>query len=223
MKLFAKTEVISGKEKQVLFDEDFCNAIYAQEPSTASIWKDDPNHDLHEYHYFKIKDDIRVKSKDELKKKTGMEMPYSMDFIYDDEGFIKYVSTNTSCYNTSYRDTEQLILKFANRVSVDEAYECHKKLIADYIKCQEGQQEKWKKEMEEERIKLQKLYDSQKNNPSYFPGVNGYFVHNDNEGKNLEKERYTLLQIKGFYQKLKTLDPNVVKNIVFTEELYHIF
>lgn len=215
MKLFAKTEIISGKEKQELFDEDFCNAIYAQEPSTASIWKDDPNYDLHEYHYFKIKDDIRVKSKEELKKKIGIEIPYSIDFIYDDEGFIKYASTNTSCYNTSYRDTEQLILKFANRMSVDEAHECHKKLIADYIKHQEEQHAKWKKEMEEERIKLQKLYESQKNNPSYFPGVNGYFVHNDNEGKNLEKERYTLLQIKEFYKKLKTLDSSVVKEMCF--------
>ncbi len=215
MKLFAKTEIISGKEKQELFDEDFCNAIYAQEPSTASIWKDDPNYDLHEYHYFKIKDDIRVKSKEELKKKTGIEIPYSIDFIYDDEGFIKYASTNTSCYNTSYRDTEQLILKFANRMSVEEAHECQKKLIVDYIKHQEEQHTKWKKEMEEERIKLQKLYESQKNNPSYFPGVNGYFVHNDNEEKNLEKERYTLLQIKDFYKKLKTLDPSVVKEMCF--------
>ncbi len=36
IKLFAKTEVISGKEKQNLFDEDFSNAIYVQEPITAS-------------------------------------------------------------------------------------------------------------------------------------------------------------------------------------------
>lgn len=214
IKLFAKTVVISDKEKQELFDEDFSNAIYVQEPSTASIYKDDPNYGLHEYHYFKIKDDIKVKSKDELKKKTGIEIPYSIDFIYDDEGFIKYAFTNTSCSNTSYRDTEQLILKFANRISVDEAHECHKKLITDYIKCQEEQHAKWEKEMKEKIIKSQKLYESQKNNPSYFPGVNGYFVHN-NEGKNLEKERYTLLQIKEFYKKLKTLDPCVVKEMCF--------
>lgn len=215
IKFFARTEVISGKEKQELFDEDFSNAIYAQEPSTASIWTDDPNHDLHEYHYFKIKDGIRVKSRDELENKTGIEIPYSIDFIYDDEGFIKYASTNTSYYDTSYRDTEQLILKFANRMSVDEAYECHKKLIADYIKHEEEQLAKWKKETEKKNEELQKLYESQKNNPLYFPGVNGYFVHNDNESKNLEKERYTLLQIKEFYQKLKTLDPSVVKEMCF--------
>lgn len=215
MRLFAKTEIISGKEKQKLFDEDFSNAIYAQEPSTALIWKDDPNHDLREYHYFKIKDGIRVKTKDELEKTVGIDIPYSVHLISDDEGVTKYASTDTSCDDTSYRDTEQLILKFANRISVDEAYECHKKLIADYIKQQELQCEKWKKEMEEERIELQKLYESKKNNPSYFPGVNGYFVHNDNESKNLEKEKYTLLQIKEFYQKLKTLNPDIVKEMCF--------
>ena len=196
-------------------DEDFSNAIYAQEPSTALIWKDDPNHDLREYHYFKIKDGIRVKTKDELEKTVGIDIPYSVHLISDDEGVTKYASTDTSCDDTSYRDTEQLILKFANRISVDEAYECHKKLIADYIKQQELQCEKWKKEMEEERIELQKLYESKKNNPSYFPGVNGHFVHNDNESKNLEKEKYTLLQIKEFYQKLKTLNPDIVKEMCF--------
>lgn len=215
MRLFAKTEIISGKEKQELFDEDFSNAIYAQEPSTASIWKDNPNYDLHEYHYFKLKDDIHVKTKHELENIIGIKIPYDVNLICDDEGAIKYVSTNTSYHNTSYRDTEQLILKFANKISVDEAYECHKKLIADYIKHQELQLEKWKKVKEEERTKLQKLYESNKNNPSYFPGVNGHFVHNDNESKNLGKEKYTLLQIKEFYQKLKTLDPDVVKEMCF--------
>lgn len=215
MKLFSRIEVISGKEKQELFDEDFSNAIYAQEPSTASIWDDDPNYDLHEYHYFKVKDDIWVKSKDELKKIIGIEIPYDIDFIYDDEGFMKYASTKTSNHNTSCRDTEQLILKFANRISVDEAYECHKKLIADYINQKEEQHAKWKEKMEKKNDELQRLYESQKNNPSYFPGVNGYFVHNDNEGKDIEKERYSLLQIKEFYQKLKTLDPSVVKEMCF--------
>ncbi len=215
LKLFAKTEVISGIEKQKLFDEDFSNAIYAQEPSTASIWKDDPNHDLQEYHYFKIKEDIRVKSKDELEKKTGIEIPYSIEFLYDDEGFIKYASTNDNCYDNSCRELEQLLLNFADRMSVDEAYECHKKLIADYMKKQEEEQEKFQKEMEDERIKIQKLYESQKNNPTYFPGVNGYFVHNDNERSNRTKERHTLSQIKEFYQKLKTLDPSVVKEMCF--------
>ena len=170
---------------------------------------------MHEYHYFKIKDDILVKSENELKKKIGVELPYGIDFIYDDEGFIKYAFTKTSCRNTSYRDIEQLILKFANRMRVDEAYECHKKQIADYIKQREEQHAKWEKETEKKNAELQKLYESQKNNPSYFPGVNGYFVHNDNEDKNLEKERYSLLQIKEFYQKLKTLDPSVVKEMCF--------
>lgn len=215
MNLFAKTEVITDKEKQELFDEDFSNAIYAQDALTASIWKDDPNYDLHEYHYFKIKDDISVKTKEELENRVGFKLPYDVDFIYDDKGFIKCVFTKTGLYNTSYRDNEQLILTFANRMSVDEASACHKKLIDNYLKQQEEQDAKLKKEMEEKNIKLKNLYESKRNNPSYFPGVNGYFVHNDNESKNLEKERYTLEQIKEFYQKLKTLDPSVVKEMCF--------
>lgn len=210
MKLFARAKIISGKEKQKLFDEDFYNAIYAQEPRTAYTWEAiNPNYNLVEYHYFKIKDNIRVKSEDELKKKTRIGVPNSINFIYDDDGFIKYVS----CY--SCRDIEQLILKFANRISADEASECHKKLVVDYIKHEEEQLERWEKEREEERVKLHKLYESQKNNPFYFPGVNGYFIHNDNRHKNSEKEKYTLLEIKKFYQKLKTLDPNVVKEMCF--------
>ena len=106
-------------------------------------------------------------------------------------------------------------MTFANRLPNDEAYECHKKLINNYLKQQEEEHIKWEKEMKEKNIKLQKLYESEKNNPSYFPGVNGYFVHNDNESKNLEKERYTLDQIKEFYQNLKTLDPSVVKEMCF--------
>lgn len=215
MKLFTKTEVITGKEKQELFDEDFSNAIYAQDTITAYIWKDDPNYDLHEYHYFKMKDDILVKTKEELKNKVGIEIPYGVDFICDDKGIIKYVFTETSLSKTSYRDNEQLILTFANRLPIDEAYECHKKLINNYLKQQEEEHIKWEKEMKEKNIKLQKLYESEKNNPSYFPGVNGYFVHNDNESKNIEKERYTLDQIKEFYQNLKTLDPSVVKEMCF--------
>lgn len=215
IKLFAKTEVISDKEKQELFDEDFSNAIYVQEPSTASIWKNDPNYNLHEYHYFKIRDDIQVKTKDELKKKVGINIPYSVNFICDDEGFIKWVSTDTSCNDTSYRDMEQLILKFANRISIEEAFECHKELISNYINQQEIQHIKWKNELEKKNIQLQKLYESKKNDPSYFPGTNGYFVHNDNESNKLKKERYTLFQIKEFYQKLKTLDPDVVKEMCF--------
>ncbi len=69
--------------------------------------------------------------------------------------------------------------------------------------------------MEIKSLKLQELYESKKNNPSYFPGTNGYFVHNDNESSKLEKEGYTLLQIKEFYQKLKTLNPDIVKEMCF--------
>lgn len=215
IKFFTKTEVISDKEKQQLFDEDFSNAIYAQNPSTASIWRDDPNYDLHEYHYFKIKGDIQVKARSELKKMFGIELPYSVNFMCDEEGFIKWISTDTSCDHSSHRDTEQLILQFADRLSVDDAHECHRKLIADYIKQREEQYIKLTEKMEKQRIELQGLYESKKNNPLYFPGVNGYFVHNDNESKRSEKEKYTLSQIKEFYQKLKTLNPDVVKELCF--------
>lgn len=215
LKLFARTEVITNQEKQNLFTEDFSNAIYAQDPITASTFKDDPNHDLHEYHYFKIKSDLKVKTRDELNKKVGTQIPYGVNFVCDEKGFIKWFSTDTSDISTSNREVEQFILKFADRISVDEAYECHKKVVNDYKKEQEEQLEKFQKQMEKENRKLQKLYESNKNNPSYFPGMNGYFVHNANESKNLEKQSYTLLQIKEFYQKLKTLDPDIVKELCF--------
>lgn len=213
IKLFAKTEVIKGKEKQELFDEDFSNAIRAQEPHTASHGEDDIDYDLREYHYFKMKEDIKVKTKDELKEKFGIEIPIDVNFICDDDGFIKWVYTETGYSETSYRDTEQVILKFSDRISVDEAHECHKRLVVSYRKQQEELQREWKNKCEKENEKLQKLYDAKKNDPSYFPGTNGCFVHNDS--KNMEKEKYTLSQVKEFYQKLKTLSPDIVKEMCF--------
>lgn len=208
MKLLENTEVIFGKEKQEMFDEDFSNAIYAQRPSTAFIYKDSLNLDLEEFHYFKINDDIHVKKIDELEQKTGDYLSF-LKFIYDDEGFIKYVY-----FEGDYRDKEQLVLKFAHRMPSDEAYECHQKIVEVYIKKEEEEREKLEKKKMKEEQELEELYQIQKNNPYYFPGSNGNFVHNDDE-INDKEESYTLEQIKEFYQKLKTLDPNVVKEMCF--------
>lgn len=208
IKFLANTEIISGKEKQEMFDEDFSNAIYAQRPSIAYFYKDDPNSDLEEFHYFKINDDIRIKKIEKLEEKTGNYLSF-LKPIYDNEGFIKYVYIDGN-----YRDKEQLVLKFAHRIPSSEAYKLHQKVIEDYIKEEEKEIEEIEKKRIKEEQELEELYKIQKDNPLYFPGNNGNFVHNENESDDKE-ESYTLEQIKKFYQKLKTLDSDIVKEMCF--------
>ncbi len=215
MKFFAKTEVISGEEKEKLFEEDFSNAIYAQAPGTATLWKDNPNYDLQEYHYFKLKEGIKVKTKEELKKLVGGHLFYDLNFIADENGYIEYVSYSTSGSNSSSRDIEQMILNFADRISKEEALKSHKKAIEDYIREREIESAKWRQGQKEEELQLQKLYEKKKNDPLCFPGVNGYFTHNSKENSKVENEIYSLEQIKEFYQKLGTLDPRIVQEMCF--------
>lgn len=203
--------MITGKEKEQLFVEDFSNAIYAQQPITASYWEDDPTRDLCEYHYFKLNDGIKVRNSEELNLDS---ISYDMDFVYDNNGFIQYVSTNTSEIDTSYRSTEQEILEFAHRISVEEARKCHAKVIADYVERERASYQTILEETRKENMQLQKLYELKKDDPSYFPGVHGIFVHNDGKQENYQTE-YTLSQVQQFYRTLACLDSTVVREMCF--------
>ncbi len=213
MKTFAKTEVITGKEKEELFKEDFSNAIYAQVPYMVDIWDNDPTRNINEYHYFKIMDEIKVQTKQELTELIKEDIHYSIDFIKDEEGYLRYAVTNASDISTSYRDIEQEILEYATRMTKEEATECHNKQIEYWIKEKRMESAQWEKEEAERQKKLKELYSANKNNPAYFPGVNGAFIHNDN--KNTKKEKYTLAQMKEFYQNLKKLEPSIVQEMCF--------
>ena len=114
MKFFAKTEVISGKEKGQLFEEDFSNAIYAQAPATAVMYQDDPDYASWEYHYFKLKEGLKVKTKEELEKLIDDHLPLGFNFMMDENGYIEYISYSTNDSINSSRAVEQAILNFAD-------------------------------------------------------------------------------------------------------------
>lgn len=213
MKFLARTEVITGEEKERLFQEDFSNAIYAQDNITASVFEDDPEHDLHEFHYFKVHDSILAKTRKELSDLVQIDLPYFLEYLYDREGFIKYVYTDTSDLSSSSRIVEQIVLEFADRISVEEARLCHQKMIDAYLEKQRIESLRLEEKMRQENEQLQKLYEEKKNDPCYFPGKNGCFVHYEKDS--IHEEAYSLNQIKEFYQNLKTLDPSVVQEMCF--------
>ena len=197
LKLLETMELIKGEEKQRLFDEDFSNAIYAKDNLIDSVAG------LNEYHYFKIKDGIKVKSMDELKSFPW----YTNDFIKDTDGYIQYLFTKSITYSTPSREVEQAILIFADRVSKEEAARIHQ----CYLERKQEENNKRNEEINRrylERLnQLQTLYEEQKYS-DLFPGIGGHF-HGAPEGD------YSLTEIKNFYKRLSELNSDIVKEMIF--------
>ena len=210
--LFSRTEIITDEEKQQLFQEDFSNAIFVNSIEDSYYpaigFKK-------EHHYFKIRDNIKVKTSEELEKYLGVNYSSSyVDYVKDNDGFISHICSHTGINEYHDRDIEQNILKIADRISSEEALIIHKKACSDYIKKRKEEDEIILKKFKEEQKALEKQYQKVKNNPEMFPGVNGDFIHVD-KSKNIEEQKYTLDQVKNFYKKLKTLDSEIVKHICF--------
>ena len=210
-KILAKTKVIVGEEKEKLFQDDFSNAINVEAV-------DDYGLDIaKEHHYFQMKDNIKVKTYDEIIKLLGMDINIDVisnfNVISNEQGFITHICTVTSDYDSSDREMEQKILKIADRISSEESMKIHKKACLDYVERQNAEQAKIMEKYERQQKKLDDMYQTQKNNPEMFPGVNGDFVHIDKES--ITKKKYTLKQIQEFYQNLKNLDSEIVKHICF--------
>lgn len=209
LKIFAKTEIIVGEEKEKLFQDDFSNAINVQAVNDYGS-----SFSKKEHHYFKMKDNIKVKNDDEVKNLLGMSyLSGGINVVRNEQGFITHIYTATNNYDSSDRETEQIILKIADRISYDESMEIHKKACLDYLEIQNAKKARFREEYERKQKKLDDIYQTKKNNPEMFPGVNGDFVHIDKVY--ITKKKHTLKQIQEFYQNLKTLDPEIIKHICF--------
>lgn len=196
LKIFAKTEVIVGEEKDKLFNEDFSNAIYIVEVENSTLDYSSKK----EHHYFKVKEDIKVKTKDELATLLKvLYLDYNKNIVKDKQGFITHLSIVTNNLENSDRNMEQLILKVADKVSRKEALEIHKKACLEHARKKKQEEDAMMKKWEEQERKLDISYQKIKDNPEIFPGVNGYFMHVNKE-KEKFKSRYTLEQIKMFYK-----------------------
>lgn len=212
LKMLRKTEIIVGEEKERLFQDDFRNAINVQSADDYAFSLDYPK----EHHYFKMKSNVKVKNDDELAKLLDMSYLSSVDFnvVRDKSGFITHICTIASSFDNSNRKNEQILLKVADKISSAEALEIHKKACLDYLERQNIKDAKFREEYERKQKKLDDVYQTKKNNPEIFPGVNGNFVHVNKEDS-INKKRHNLKQIQEFYQKLKTLDAEIVKHICF--------
>ena len=210
LKIFAKTEVIVGEEKEKLFQDDFSNAIHVRAVN------DNYKYSLtKEHHYFKMKENIKVKTDKEVEKLLGMSPLSSIDTnaIRNEQGFITHICTITSNYDSSDREIEQKILKIADRISTNESMEIHKKACLDYEEKQKADFARFEVEYKRKQKQLDDMYQTKKNNPEMFPGVNGDFIHIDKDS--ITNKKHTLKQIQEFYQNLKTLDSEIVKHICF--------
>jgi len=221
LKILANSELIIGEEKEQLFNGDFSNAIWAQDESKSKIYGVDSMHDLDEFHYFILNDDIKIK--DEKSEKVlidGKEvnLPWAVGLYYDmdENGYLRVAHIRTWGDDNSNRDIEQYLLKFARRATREEAREYHDKRIAAYLKKSAEKDEQIHKEWIEEARILSEAYNHNKHNPNYFPGANGDFVHVlDDKAKEVKQPKYSLQQIKEFYQNLNRLNSDIVKEMCF--------
>lgn len=210
LKTFVKTEVIIGEEKEKLFKEDFSNAIKAVKIEDIIY----SHQTEEEQHFFKIKENIKTKSEKEIAELLGYYyLPVGSRVAKDDNGYITHIIISTSSFNSSNRRLEQDLLKIAERTSNIETLKVYKKECEKYALKRKLEDENLRKKFLEDERKLDEAYQEQKNNPKLFPGVNGDFIHVTKTDD--IKEKYSLNQIKEFYKRLLTLNPEILKYIYF--------
>lgn len=211
LKMFAHTEIITGEEKEKIFEDDFSNAIYAPIISDYCSFCDST-----EIHYFKLKNDIKVKLLKEIAPLVGEEILSDLDYgiIKDNSGYVTYIYTFLrGSYDNSWREREQLLLKIADRIPAEDAIKIHENARIEYKKMKEEENKAFLKKYEEREKKLEDDYQKVKNDPELFPGVNGNFMHKNTKLNG--KQKYSLKQIKEFYQNLKTINPELLEHTYF--------
>lgn len=209
LKVFTETEVIEGKEKEKLFQEDFSNAIFVPQISDAEY---SPSY-CQEHHYFKVKENIQVKTEKEVANLLGLSYLSNIEGVKDKQGFITHLCSVTPFDDNSDRFDEQLCLRIADRINGEEALEVHKQASLDYLKKQKEEMVKWQAKRAEEKRILDEKYQKIKDDYCLFPGIHGKFVHV--HGKEKTNQKYTLKEIKNFYQNLKNLDSEIVSHLCF--------
>jgi hypothetical protein len=225
LKIFFNVEIIAGEEKERLFNEDFSNAILAQDEICSITYANRPEENLKEYHYFILNEDINVKDKVELsflqrenvdfeKIYYGIDMGSTSD--NDENGYLKVVYISTSFIDSSNRNIEQEVLKIARPATIEEAKYYHNKRIEEYKKWDKKNNEEQERKRIESAKKVNDAYQNKKDDAAYFPGVNGEFVHVvDDKIKQIKDEKYSLEQIKAFYQNLISINSDILKEMCF--------
>ena len=115
---------------------------------------------------------------------------------------------------TDHDEENKSLLKICRRGTSEEAVE-----LSEYVfQVQEGYRKKFEEERRKKEEAKAKIYEANKSNPEYFPGVGGNYKQVLlEEGKKIIPEKeYSLAQIKSFYQTLLGFDDlsDEVKNSI---------
>lgn len=152
---------------------------------------------------------LRMEMKDFIRNLCGEESSSFFDVGIGDYNGKLFLFTELDRENKS-------LLNICRRATTKEASE-----LSMYVK---NVQDVYRKKFKEERRKIEeakaKIYEANKSNPEYFPGVGGNYKQILLEkGRKVVKEKeYSLAQIKNFYQTLLSFDglsDEVKSNIIF--------
>lgn len=216
LELFSKTELITGEEKQTLFEKNFKDTIFEVEKKYCTFH----NERKCEQRIYKIKDKYRFKEAKDLNcllERFYISTYNDNEIIRDKEGYITHIvySFKPDDNNFERLYEEESIEKIAERLSAEEALvvyqeECERIIDEDRKHWEQIAKEEKERE-QKERKQIKKAYESQKNNADIFPGTHGEFKHSDR--LNESNGKYTLEQIKEFFKKLSKLNPEIVKHM----------
>lgn len=203
--LLASSEVILAEEKEECFKQDFQNAFFANNGHLCS------SEEL--FRYYRINDDVNVSFLGDL----GTYDPTVVEKDEDDNLRIVYLNLDSYDDKQFKREAIVALNKVATEIPLEEAKQIHEaRLIREKEEYDEMMREFHEKEEKHER-ELEEAYKNNKDNSEIFPGAGGHFVqtYKDPYQEKKEPKRYTLAEIKEFFNKLKDINKNVLDYMYF--------
>lgn len=203
--LLASSEVILDEEKEECFKQDFQNAFFANNGHLCS------SEEL--FRYYRINDDVNVSFLGDL----GTYDPTVVEKDEDDNLRIVYLNLDSYDDKQFKREAIVALNKVATEIPLEEAKKIHEaRLIREKEEYDEMMREFHEKEEKHER-ELEEAYKNNKDNSEIFPGAGGHFVqtYKDPYQEKKEPKRYTLAEIKEFFNKLKDINKNVLDYMYF--------
>lgn len=197
--LLLNSRALVADEKLKYFEADFKNAFHASD----GIFDDG----YCIFRYYKINDDIKVED--------TISLPYIHlhDCSFDEEGYLRYVYLETFSSMDFRRLDEEFIHEFATEVPLQEAKTMHEERLKKKKAEKDAQMAEWMEKEKKKQEELNNLYQERKFDENIFPGANGNFVQN--VGLKRADDKKSLEEIREFYKKLKSINPDVLSKMYF--------
>lgn len=203
--LLASSEALLGEEKEECFKQDFQNTFFANNGHICS------SEEL--FRYYRINGDLNIQYFSDL----GTYSPTVVE--KDENGNYLVIYLNLDSYDDKQFKREDIVAlnKVATEIPLEEAKQIHEaRLIREKHEYDEMMHEFHEKEEQHEQ-ELTEAYENNKDNSEIFPGAGGHFVQTfkDPYQEKKEPKRYTLAEIKEFFNKLKDINKNVLDYMYF--------